>query len=167
MPPGVARLRHATTLTERVYVDHGEAVEREAICQLQGIWPDEVQIFSARSQKAVGQSTECRYSASATLENPDMPTTTQRTLTERPAIQASSGSSVAARPQGPGRSVRLRGESNRADATRKDANGQVRTFSRQPHTAEDEVALTLARWLDSRRARSQEHDDDDQRQRTA
>jgi integrase len=149
--------RHATTLTERVYVDHSDVMECEAIAQLGGVWPEKVEIFSIRSPKTVGLPADGRYLEPATLENRPVAQTTQRILTGRPAI-GHGLSGVATSSQEPGRSVEMR--SPRA-ASRKDSNGQVAPLS-VGESPRDMAARALAHYLlsDADAAPSEESADD-------
>jgi integrase len=153
--------RHATTLAERVYVDHSDVMESEAIAQLGGVWPEKVEIFSIRTHKTVGLPPNGRYLESATFGKNTVPKTTQRILTGRPAIQALSVSSVAARPQGPGRSVGMRSSTLPRAASRKDSNGQVAPLS-VGESPRDMAARALAHYLlsDADAAPSEEPADD-------
>lgn len=126
--------RHATTLTERVYVDHSEAKERESIALLGGVWPEKVEIFSVRAAKNVDRPTE-------TPDDVGVKQQIQNTTASGRAFARS----AASQPSGVGRSTTRCFAESPASA-RKSANGQVRTFS----SVEDEVAATLARWLDRR-----------------
>jgi len=144
--------RHAETLTEEKYIDHGTDLEVLAIKDLPSVWPEGVELFSIRATKKAGlrPNPVDSYSTTSGSQQIDRMTTNERIQSARPE-KRSSASGVVTSPNGPGRADSMRLHETESPRSTGTADAiQVGNGHFQPEsTPTDEVVVrALARWLD-------------------